>query len=69
MLQTTKDNLCLSYYEHQCAGICSSEQRLEAIWQGCLDRPLEKGATDIPHIPEGQTKNYFKDEEIEERRL
>ena len=32
-VQTSEDNLCLSYYEHQCAGICSSEKRLGPIYQ------------------------------------
>eukprot|EP00884_Botryococcus_braunii_P017186 jgi/Botrbrau1/4150/Bobra.0192s0019.2 len=40
--QTSESNLCLSYYEHQCAGICSSESRLEPIFRSCLDDPLHK---------------------------
>ncbi|KAK9842850.1 hypothetical protein WJX74_003372 [Apatococcus lobatus] len=40
--QTSEANTCLSYYEHQCAGICSSEQRLEPIWQACLKDPLNR---------------------------
>eukprot|EP00891_Asterochloris_glomerata_P007456 jgi/Astpho2/7456/e_gw1.00114.96.1_t len=39
----TEGNLCLAYYEHQCAGICSSEQRLEPIYDSCLKDPLNKG--------------------------
>lgn len=42
MVQTSEANTCLSYYEHQCAGICSSEQRLEPIWQACLKDPLNR---------------------------
>ena len=30
--QRSRDTLCLAYYEHQCAGICSSEKRLEPIY-------------------------------------
>jgi len=40
--QTSESSLCLSYYERECAGICSSEKRLEGIWKDCLDNPLEK---------------------------
>lgn len=42
-LLQTEGNLCLAYYEHQCAGICSSEQRLEPIYDSCLKDPLNKG--------------------------
>ncbi|KAK9842558.1 hypothetical protein WJX81_006050 [Elliptochloris bilobata] len=40
--QTSESNICLSYYEHQCAGICSSESRLEPIFLSCLDDPLHQ---------------------------
>ena len=40
--QTSESNICLSYYEHQCAGICSSESRLEPIFRSCLDDPLHQ---------------------------
>ncbi|KAK9807182.1 hypothetical protein WJX73_004899 [Symbiochloris irregularis] len=42
--QTTEANVCLSYYEHQCAGICSSESRLEPIYRSCIQDPLHTGA-------------------------
>ena len=42
-MQTGDSNMCLAYYEHQCAGICSSEQRLEPIYEACLRDPLKKG--------------------------
>lgn len=41
-LQTNENNVCLSYYEHQCAGICSSESRLEPIFESCLKDPLNR---------------------------
>lgn len=41
--QTGDSNMCLAYYEHQCAGICSSEERLEPIYEACLRDPLKKG--------------------------
>ena len=64
MLQTNDGNLCLSYYEHQCAGICSSETRLEGIWRTCLDRPLEKGERkQIPEIPEGEAQGEGTEDE------
>lgn len=40
--QTNENNVCLSYYEHQCAGICSSESRLEPIYESCLKDPLNR---------------------------
>lgn len=40
--QTNENNVCLSYYEHQCAGICSSESRLEPIFESCLKDPLNR---------------------------
>ncbi len=40
--QSNENNLCLSYYEHQCAGICSSESRLEPIFESCLKDPLNR---------------------------
>ena len=42
-VQTGDSNMCLAYYEHQCAGICSSEERLEPIYEACLRDPLKKG--------------------------
>ncbi|CAL5227666.1 g10673 [Coccomyxa viridis] len=42
MAQTNENNICLSYYEHQCAGICSSESRLEPIFESCLKDPLNR---------------------------
>ncbi|CAL8462361.1 g1894 [Coccomyxa elongata] len=45
MAQTNENNVCLSYYEHQCAGICSSESRLEPIYESCLKDPLNRLAT------------------------
>ena len=42
LLQTSESNLCLSYYERECAGICKSESRLEGIWNECLNNPLAK---------------------------
>ncbi|KAK9817855.1 hypothetical protein WJX72_003172 [[Myrmecia] bisecta] len=44
--QTGEGNICLSYYEHQCAGICSSEQRLQPIYNACLKDPLHKLPSD-----------------------
>ena len=41
-LQTNENNICLSYYEHQCAGICSSENRLQPIFESCLKDPLNR---------------------------
>ena len=41
-VQTNENNVCLSYYEHQCAGICSSESRLEPIYESCLKDPLNR---------------------------
>lgn len=41
-VQTNENNICLSYYEHQCAGICSSESRLEPIFESCLKDPLNR---------------------------
>ena len=41
-MQTNENNICLSYYEHQCAGICSSESRLEPIFESCLKDPLNR---------------------------
>lgn len=43
VVQTGDSNMCLAYYEHQCAGICSSEQRLGPIYEACLRDPLKKG--------------------------
>ena len=53
--QTSAADLCLSYYEHQCAGICSSEKRLAPIYQSCLQDPLRTGANpgNLPEIDEG----------------
>ena len=42
MLQASESNLCLSYYERECAGICKSESRLEGIWNECLNNPLAR---------------------------
>ena len=39
--------MCLSYYEHQCAGICSPEKRLVPIFRSCLDDPLAKRPADL----------------------
>ena len=39
--------MCLSYYEHQCAGICTSETRLVPIFKSCLDDPLSKNPADL----------------------
>ena len=54
-MQTSEADLCLSYYEHQCAGICSSEKRLASIYQACLQDPLRTGANPgaLPEIDEG----------------
>ena len=53
--QTSEADLCLSYYEHQCAGICSSEKRLGPIYRSCLQDPLRTGANpgSIPKIEDG----------------
>lgn len=40
--QTGPGNVCLAYYEHQCAGICTPETRLVPIYKSCLDDPLER---------------------------
>ncbi len=40
--QTNENSVCLSYYEHQCAGICSSENRLQPIYESCLKDPLNR---------------------------
>ena len=55
LLQTSEADLCLSYYEHQCAGICNSEKRLGPIYRSCLQDPLRTGANpgSIPRIDEG----------------
>ena len=45
--QTAPSNVCLSYYEHQCAGICSPEKRLVPIFKSCLDDPLAKRPADL----------------------
>ena len=45
--QTAPSNVCLSYYEHQCAGICTSETRLVPIYKSCLDDPLSKNPADL----------------------
>lgn len=45
--QTAPSNVCLSYYEHQCAGICSPEKRLVPIFRSCLDDPLAKRPADL----------------------
>jgi len=37
--QTNSDTVCLAYNEYWCAGICSSETRLEPIYQKCLMNP------------------------------
>jgi len=37
--QTNADTVCLAYNEYWCAGICSSETRLEPIYQKCLMNP------------------------------
>lgn len=42
VVQTSESNLCLSYYERECAGICKSESRLEGIWNECLNNPLAR---------------------------
>lgn len=37
--QTNAETVCLAYNEYWCAGICSSETRLEPIYQKCLMNP------------------------------
>ena len=57
-VQTSEADLCLSYYEHQCAGICSSEKRLGPIYRSCLQDPLRTGANpgNLPEIDEGSIR-------------
>lgn len=45
--QTAPSNVCLSYYEHQCAGICTPEARLVPIYKSCLDDPLSRDPADL----------------------
>lgn len=45
--QTAPSNVCLSYYEHQCAGICTPETRLVPIYKSCLDDPLSRDPSEL----------------------
>lgn len=42
--QTDASNICLSYYETYCAGICNATTRLESIYWMCIADPLKTGA-------------------------
>ena len=55
--QTNENNICLSYYEHQCAGICSSESRLEPIYESCLRDPLNRLALALAEQGESQPED------------
>ena len=42
--QSSPDTVCLAFYEHQCAGICRPEKRLEGIYRDCITDPYAAAA-------------------------
>lgn len=72
--QTGPENVCLSYVETWCAGVCNSETRLEPIWSKCLKEPystapLLKKAMELKRAKEKAEKEKMLTERVKVDRM